>query len=100
MRNEFLVFGQPLIEEEEKEEVLDSMAKAWLGTGPKVARFERDFAAYKGATYAAALNSCTAALARVSCRWWPGISSCAVVRRVNARLLPRMTMSLSSCFMV
>ena len=62
MRNEFLVFGQPLIEEEEKEEVLDSMAKAWLGTGPKVARFERDFAAYKGATYAAALNSCTAAL--------------------------------------
>jgi len=26
-------FGQPLIEEEEKEEVLDSMAKAWLGTG-------------------------------------------------------------------
>ncbi len=62
MRNEFLVFGQPLIEEEEQTEVLDSMRKGWLGTGPKVARFEHDFAAYKGAPNAAALNSCTAAL--------------------------------------
>ena len=33
-----------------------------MGTGPKVARFESDFAIYKGAKYAAALNSCTAAL--------------------------------------
>ncbi len=62
MRNEFLVFGQPLIGEEEKEEVLDCLNKAWLGTGPKVAKFELDFAAYKGASYVAALNSCTAAL--------------------------------------
>jgi dTDP-4-amino-4,6-dideoxygalactose transaminase len=62
MRTEFLVFGQPLIEEEEQDEVLDSMRRGWLGTGPKVARFERDFAAYKGAAYAAALNSCTAGL--------------------------------------
>jgi len=62
MRTEFLVFGQPLIGEEEKEEVLDSMRRAWLGTGPKVAQFERDFAAYKGAASVAALNSCTAAL--------------------------------------
>jgi dTDP-4-amino-4,6-dideoxygalactose transaminase len=62
MRTEFLVFGQPLIEEEEQDEVLDSMRRGWLGTGPKVARFERDFAAYKGASHAAALNSCTAAL--------------------------------------
>ena len=62
MRSEFLVFGQPLIEEEEKNEVLDSMSRGWLGTGPKVAKFEHDFAAYKGAANAAALNSCTAAL--------------------------------------
>jgi dTDP-4-amino-4,6-dideoxygalactose transaminase len=62
MRKDFLVFGQPLIEQEEKDEVLDSLSRGWLGTGPKVARFERDFAAYKGAKYAAALNSCTAAL--------------------------------------
>ena len=61
-RPTFLVFGQPLIEEAEKSEVLDSMNTAWLGTGPKVARFERDFAAYKAVPAAAALNSCTAAL--------------------------------------
>jgi len=62
MRTDFLVFGQPLIGEEEKQEVLDSMRRSWLGTGPKVAQFERDFAAYKEAGSVAALNSCTAAL--------------------------------------
>jgi len=62
MRTEFLVFGQPLIGEEEKEEVLDSLARAWLGTGRKVERFEQDFARYKGASHVAAVNSCTAAL--------------------------------------
>jgi dTDP-4-amino-4,6-dideoxygalactose transaminase len=59
---DFLVFGQPLIEAEEIDEVVDSMHKAWLGTGPKVARFENDFAAYKQVANVAALNSCTAAL--------------------------------------
>lgn len=62
MRDSFLVFAQPLIEQPEMDEVLDSMRKAWLGTGPKVHRFERDFAMYKNLPYAAALNSCTAAL--------------------------------------
>lgn len=58
----FLVFGAPLLEEEEIQEVVDCMRSAWLGTGPKVHRFESDFAAYKGLPYAMALNSCTAAL--------------------------------------
>lgn len=58
----FLVFGQPQIEQEEIDEVVDSLRNAWLGTGPKVARFEHDFAAYKGVEHVAALNSCTAAL--------------------------------------
>lgn len=58
----FLVFGQPQIEQEDIDEVVDSMHSAWLGTGPKVARFEHDFAAYKGVNNVAALNSCTAAL--------------------------------------
>jgi dTDP-4-amino-4,6-dideoxygalactose transaminase len=62
MRSEFLIFGKPVIETEEQDEVLDSMRRGWLGTGPKVAKFESDFAKYKGASYAAALNSCTAAL--------------------------------------
>lgn len=58
----FLVFGAPLIESAEIREVVASLRSGWLGTGPKVARFEKDFAAYKGVPQAAALSSCTAAL--------------------------------------
>lgn len=61
-RKEFLVFGAPLIEEPEVAEVLATLKSGWLGTGPKVAAFERQFAAYQGVPEAAALNSCTAAL--------------------------------------
>jgi len=61
-KDSFLVFGSPLIEQEEIDEVVASMKTGWLGTGPKVARFENDFKAYKGAPYAVAVNSCTAAL--------------------------------------
>jgi dTDP-4-amino-4,6-dideoxygalactose transaminase len=61
-RGDFLVFGAPPIGEAEIAEVTDSLRKRWLGTGPKVARFERDFAAYKGEGNAVAVNSCTAAL--------------------------------------
>lgn len=62
MREGFLVFGSPLIGDDEIEEVVDSMKSAWLGTGPKVARFEEIFSGYKGVPHSAAVNSCTAAL--------------------------------------
>ncbi|SDB26390.1 dTDP-4-amino-4,6-dideoxygalactose transaminase [Desulfonatronum thiosulfatophilum] len=60
----FLVFGSPFIGEEEVAEVAHCIRTGWLGTGPKVARFEREFAAYKDIPpeRAAAVNSCTAAL--------------------------------------
>jgi dTDP-4-amino-4,6-dideoxygalactose transaminase len=61
-KDDFLVFGSPLIGEAEIEEVVDCLQSGWLGTGPKVAQFERNFAAYKGAEHAVAVNSCTAAL--------------------------------------
>lgn len=61
-KENFLVFGRPTIEEPEIAEVVDSLRKNWLGTGPKVARLERDFAAYKGVPQAVAVHSCTAAL--------------------------------------
>lgn len=61
-KEDFLVFGSPAIEEPEIREVLATMQSCWLGTGPKVARFERDMKAYKGAAQAVAVNSCTAAL--------------------------------------
>ena len=64
IRDDFLVFGSPRIEEDEIHEVVASLRSGWLGTGPKVARFEHDFAKYKGIrnTNVAAVNSCTAAL--------------------------------------
>lgn len=60
----FLVFGSPQIEQAEIDEVIACMRSSWLGTGPRVAQFERDFAAYKGTSpvQVAAVNSCTAAL--------------------------------------
>lgn len=61
-KTNFLVFGSPLIEEAEIDEVVRCMRSSWLGTGPRVAQFESDFSRYKGVERAAALNSCTAAL--------------------------------------
>jgi dTDP-4-amino-4,6-dideoxygalactose transaminase len=58
----YLVFGRPAIGEAEIAEVVDTLRSGWIGTGPKVARFEREFAEYVGAEHAVALASCTAAL--------------------------------------
>lgn len=57
-----MVFGAPYIGEPEIDEIVDSLRSGWLGTGPKVARFEADFAAYKGVEQAVGVHSCTAAL--------------------------------------
>lgn len=61
-KDRFLIFGSPVIEEAEINEVVASMKTGWLGTGPKVARFEKEFAVFKNVKYSAALNSCTASL--------------------------------------
>jgi dTDP-4-amino-4,6-dideoxygalactose transaminase len=61
-KENFLIFGSPLIEDAEIEEVIACLKSGWIGTGPRVAQFEADFAAYKGVPQAVALNSCTAAL--------------------------------------
>ena len=59
----FLVFGAPCIEEDEIQEVVHSLRSGWLGTGPKVAQFEKDFWRFKGKWgHPIAVNSCTAAL--------------------------------------
>ncbi len=62
MRSEFLPYCLPLIGEAEIAEVVDSLRSGWVTTGPKVKRFENDFAAYVGSRHAIAVNSCTAAL--------------------------------------
>ena len=53
---DFLVFGSPLIGDDEKREILDSLETGWLGTGPKVARLEREFRDYADAGHAVAVN--------------------------------------------
>ena len=62
IRNKLLVFGNPIIEEAEINEVVASLRSGWLSTGPKVARFEKLFRAYIGLKHALALNSCTAGI--------------------------------------
>ena len=56
------MFGAPLIQDAEINEVVDSLRSGWIGTGPKVAKFEKIFSRYIGAETAIALNSCTAGL--------------------------------------
>lgn len=60
----FLIFGAPQVDEVDIAEVVDCLRSGWLGTGPRVAQFEADFAAFRGVAAArvAAVNSCTAAL--------------------------------------
>ncbi|GGA11173.1 DegT/DnrJ/EryC1/StrS family aminotransferase [Dyella caseinilytica] len=60
----FLVFGAPQIDEADIDEVVACLRSGWLGTGPRVAQFEHDFAMFRSASPAqvAAVNSCTAAL--------------------------------------
>lgn len=62
MRKDFLIFGNPAIEQIEIDEVVDSLKSGWLGTGPKVQKFEDMFKSYKGTKHAVAVSSCTAAL--------------------------------------
>lgn len=57
-----LVFGAPRIEQEDIDEVVDTLKSGWLSTGPKVKRLEQDFAAYNNMLYAVGTNSCTSAL--------------------------------------
>lgn len=61
-KDDFLVFGKPDIREAEIEEIIQTMKSGWLGTGPRVAQFEREFEQYKHSGHAVAVNSCTAAL--------------------------------------
>lgn len=61
-KDNFLIYGSPLIEEPEIQEVVACLESGWLGTGPKVNRFEEDFKKYKGVEHVVAVNSCTAAL--------------------------------------
>src|SRR5437660_7880244 len=55
-------FFKPDIGEQEVAEVVAALRSGWLTTGPRVRRFEQEFAEAVGAPHAVAVNSCTAAL--------------------------------------
>jgi dTDP-4-amino-4,6-dideoxygalactose transaminase len=59
---EYIPFAMPEIGEEEITEVVAALRSGWITTGPRTAQFEREFCEYTGATYALAVNSCTAGL--------------------------------------
>jgi len=52
----------PDLGDAEAESVVETLRSGWLTTGPKVRRFEEDFAEYVGCHHAVAVNSATAAL--------------------------------------
>lgn len=62
MRATFLPYSLPFLDEDEIDEVVQTLRSGWVTTGPKVKKFEADFAAYVGAKHAIAVSSCTAAL--------------------------------------
>ena len=58
----FITFGAPYIGEEEINDVINVLKSGWLGTGPKVQQFQKNFKDYKKSFNAAAVSSATAAL--------------------------------------
>jgi dTDP-4-amino-4,6-dideoxygalactose transaminase len=62
MTEPLVPFHRPSIAEEEIAEVVETLRSGWLTTGPRTARFERDFRQYVGAPHAVAVNSATAGL--------------------------------------
>ena len=61
-KKKFIIFGAPQIGLEEIKGVKKVMESGWLGTGPKVLKFENKFKKYKAAHNAIAVSSATSAL--------------------------------------
>jgi perosamine synthetase len=62
MKQPGVPFFRPDITDGEVSEVVAALRSGWLTTGPRVRRFEKEFAEAVGASHAVAVNSCTAAL--------------------------------------
>jgi len=58
----YITFGSPSIGNEEIRAVTKCMRSGWIGTGPLVKKFEKNFGIYSKSDYAIAVGSCTAAL--------------------------------------
>ena len=58
----FLPYNLPDISDAEIDAVVETLRSGWLAPGPRVRRFEEEFAAYTGAKHAIALDSATAGM--------------------------------------
>jgi dTDP-4-amino-4,6-dideoxygalactose transaminase len=65
-------FFKPAISEDDIDAVVDAMRSGWITSGPNVQALEAELAAYTGAGYANAVNSCTAALHLALAAWGIG----------------------------
>ncbi len=61
-RETFLPYSVPLIDDNDINEVVETLKSGWVAKGPRTIEFEKRFAEYTGAKYAIAMNSATAAL--------------------------------------
>jgi dTDP-4-amino-4,6-dideoxygalactose transaminase len=62
MRETFLPYCRPALDERDIASVADALRHDWLTTGPKVRELEQRFAALAGTRHAVALNSATAGI--------------------------------------
>ena len=60
MRN--VVFGKPIIGDEERRAVMEVLGGSQLVHGPRAKQFEADFSAFVGGGHALSVASCTAGL--------------------------------------
>lgn len=58
----FIPITKPWMGEAEEQAVRRPIVSGWVTQGPEVAGFEKEFAAYMGASFACAISSCTTAL--------------------------------------
>ncbi len=62
VRNDFLPFSRPTIDDDDIAAVAEVLRSGWITTGPKAAAFEEAFAAHVGCPGAVALSSATAGM--------------------------------------
>ena len=61
MKNYIRLF-KPAVDQAELKEINKVVKRSWLGFGPLVYKFEKEWGKYIGAKYSVGVNSCTAAL--------------------------------------
>ncbi len=57
MRNAFLPFAFPDLDDAELNSIKETLESGWITTGPRTLQFEKAFGNYVGARFAVAVNS-------------------------------------------